>query len=142
MHDSEEWREVQRKLGALEKDQTDIKRDIGDIKRSQEMETKDRVKQHEENQKEIATVKKVLLGDPENLDENPGIVTKLDRILVSGKTTAFWGKVIAGLLGLLLTYIGAREALSNISQTDVPHIFSAAPLDPVYAKAQKQDASR
>jgi hypothetical protein len=137
MHDSEDWRQVQTRLRELEAGQAGIQSDIRGIKQTQQSEGRERKEQHEENQREIATVKVILLGDPEDIDDNPGMVMKLDRIYTSAKTTQFWAKVIAGLLGLLLAYIGAREAMSKVGKVEIPHIFSSTPAPKVYARSQQ-----
>jgi hypothetical protein len=105
VHDSEEWREVQKSLKGLQRGQIEIE---GRLDRYDDRQTA----QHRANKEEISQMKLALYGEPGD-DENVGLIRKMDRMLNYGSATVFWIRALAGILMLLLTGGGVYVAIHH-----------------------------
>jgi hypothetical protein len=111
MHESEEWKDVGRRLTTLETGQFGIK---GDLKRLEDQQQE----RHKDNLERFGNMELAIFGKG---DSNPGLVRKMDTLLSYGKATAFWGKVLAWILAFLIAcltvWFAHLEASGKISQT-------------------------
>lgn len=105
LHDSEEWREVQKSLQKL----SDGQGEIG----SRLVRYDDRqIAQHRANKEEIMQMKLTLYGVPGD-EENIGLIRKMDRMLNYGSATVFWIRALAGLLTLSIALGGLYVAFHH-----------------------------
>lgn len=129
MHDSDDWREVQKKLTALSVNESEIKAELRRIAEKQDA-------QHKANKEKIVQVELAVLGSPDDPQGNPGLVRNMDTLLAYGKATHFWAKVVAALIGILLAYLGVRAAAEKANLV-LPDPFHSSVAIPAYAQSKK-----
>lgn len=64
--------------------------------------------------------------------------SRLDELVAYGRATYFWAKVIAGLLGIILAYLGVRTSMKS-AKVNLPDLFSRPTIQEVYAPHQLPD---
>ena len=118
-HDSYEWRELQKKLDAIVKVQAELDKKLASLETQQDL-------QHGENKSEIEYANKAfeeldLLINGNGTEDAPGLKSQMVTMIAYGRATAFWGKVVAALLGLILTALATAIALDSTNHHSSLH---------------------
>lgn len=107
MVDGQEWREMREKLTRLEKGQVrfETRMDAFDTRQKENHKTNsDEIADVKDEVKDVKTALYGIVGDAENV----GVIRNVDRMLTYGKSGALWLKALAGLIALLIAYLGLR----------------------------------
>lgn len=117
-HDSWEWRDLQKTLGEQLQKLAALEAELTALRNQQEM-------QHGMNQDDIAASNErieqvLLLINGDGSDDNPGLKIQMNTMISYGKASAFWGKVIAWVLGFSVAvgafYVAWFESHHKITQ--------------------------